>query len=124
MLLPASATKLAQIACEDLSFPVGSGLSGWVAAHRHTIVNSDPSLDFGERAAQLGFRSATSTPVFAFATVSAVLTVYMPTRGACSDRQARMIGMLAQEVGSELVRREQLHLQPRSSRSPHTFSAA
>jgi putative nucleotidyltransferase with HDIG domain len=124
MLLPASATKLAQIACEDLSFPVGSGLSGWVAAHRHTIVNSDPSLDFGERAAQLGFRSATSTPVFAFATVSAVLTVYMPTRGACSDRQARMIGMLAQEVGSELVRREQLHLQPRSNRSPHTFSAA
>ena len=123
MLLPASATKLAQIACEDLAFPVGSGLSGWVAAHRHTIVNSDPSLDFGDRAAQLGFRSATSTPVFAFATVSAVLTVYMPTRGACSDRQARMIGTLAQEVGSELVRREQL-LQTRASRSPHTFSAA
>jgi hypothetical protein len=116
-LLPASATKLAHIASENLSFPLGSGLSGWVAAHRHTIVNSDPSLDFGDRAAQLGFRSATSTPVFAFATVVAVLTVYVPQRGACSDRQVRFLGTLAQEIGSELVRREHLHVERGAGRA-------
>src|SRR5205085_2233617 len=84
-------------------FPLGSGLSGWVAAHRHTIVNSDASLDFPEEAIRLGFKSATSTPVFAFGTVAAVLTVYLPSRAACTDGVVRFIGMMAQEVGSQLV---------------------
>ena len=102
-LIPAATTSAAQVACESTLFPLGAGLSGWVAAHRHTIVNSDPSLDFRDRAVQLGFRSATSTPVFAFGTVAAVLTVYLPTRAACTDRVVRTIGMLAQEIGMELV---------------------
>jgi putative nucleotidyltransferase with HDIG domain len=106
VLIPAAATPLAQVACENAAFPIGSGLSGWVAAHRHTIVNSDPSLDFGDRAAQLGFQSATATPVFAFATVAAVLTVYLPQRGMFTDRVVRAIGTLAQEVGMEFVQRE------------------
>lgn len=105
-LIPAAVTESARSACENTMFPIGTGLSGWVAAHRHTIVNSDASLDFGDRAEQFGFRSATSTPVFAFGTVAAVLTVYLPHRGACSDRVVRIAGMLAQEVGMELVRRE------------------
>lgn len=102
-LIPAATTSSAQVACDSNLFPMGVGLSGWVAAHRHTIVNSDASLDFPDMAVQLGFRSATSTPVFAFGTVAAVLTVYLPSRAACTDRVVRTIGMLAQEVGMELV---------------------
>jgi hypothetical protein len=29
---------------------MGEGLSGWVAAHRQAIVNSEAALDLGERA--------------------------------------------------------------------------
>jgi hypothetical protein len=31
-----------------LRIPLGHRLSGWVAANRHTIVNSDPTLDLGD----------------------------------------------------------------------------
>lgn len=105
-LFPACTTPAAQVACSTNLFPIGTGLSGWVAAHRHTIVNSDASLDFPDEAMQLGFRSATSTPVFAFGTVAAVLTVYLPSRAACTDGVVRFIGLLAQEVAAALVMRE------------------
>ncbi|HTK28079.1 MAG TPA: HD domain-containing phosphohydrolase [Vicinamibacterales bacterium] len=119
LLLPAAATPLAQMACENTAFPIGTGLSGWVAANRHTIVNSDPSLDFGDRATQFGLQSATSTPVFAFATVAAVLTVYMPRRGAFSDRVVRTIGVLAQEVGMEFVNRDHPRVERSEERGAH-----
>lgn len=119
-LFPASTTPAAQVACGRNLFPLGTGLSGWVAAHRHTIVNSDASLDFPEEALELGFRSATSTPVFAFGTVAAVLTVYLPSRAACTDAVVRFIGLLAQEVAADLVsretRREQAAEQPHHAR--------
>jgi putative nucleotidyltransferase with HDIG domain len=119
-LFPASTTPAAQVACQRNLFPLGTGLSGWVAAHRHTIVNSDASLDFPEEALELGFRSATSTPVFAFGTVAAVLTVYLPSRAVCTDAVVRFIGLLAQEVAADLVsretRREQAPEQPRHAR--------
>jgi putative nucleotidyltransferase with HDIG domain len=84
----------------------GEGLSGWVAANRHTITNSDPGLDLGDKAGTLGLRSATSTPIFAFGTIVGVLTVYAPERAAFTDRHARLLGELAQEIGTELVRLE------------------
>jgi len=109
-ILRAIATPLIEGAIADLPYPVGQGLSGWVAANRHSIVNSDPGLDLGDQAALLGLHSAAATPVFAFGTVVAVLTVYMPERGAFSERQARIIGVLAQEIGNELVHLEALQL--------------
>lgn len=102
-LIPAAMTAAAEVACRNNQFPIGSGLSGWVAAHRHTIINSDASLDFPDMAERLGFQSATSTPVFAFGTVAAVLTVYLPSRAACTDAVVRFIGILAQDVGVDLV---------------------
>jgi putative nucleotidyltransferase with HDIG domain len=82
------------------------GLSAWVAANRHTIISSDPGLDLGDGAASLGLKSATATPVFAFGTVVAVLTVYTPERVTLTDRHGRLLGELAQEIGTELVRLE------------------
>ena len=50
---------------EDLRPRMGEGLSGWVAANRHTIVNSPPDLDLGDAAQHIGLRSAVSTIVHA-----------------------------------------------------------
>ena len=52
-------------ALDGLHIPLGSGLSGWVAAHRATIVNADPALDLGDRLTALSPcpASALSTPL-------------------------------------------------------------
>jgi putative nucleotidyltransferase with HDIG domain len=113
----AVATPVVESAIADTPLPVGKGLSGWVAANRHTIVNSDPGLDLGDAAPLLGLRSATATPVFAFGTVVAVLTLYNPDRGAFSERQVRIIGVLAQEIGTELVRIEHSNVERTSTRA-------
>jgi putative nucleotidyltransferase with HDIG domain len=128
MLVRVIATPLIEGAIADVLHPVGQGLSGWVAANRHSIVNSDPGLDLGEQATVLGLHSAAATPVFAFGTVVAVLTVYMPERGAFSERQARVIGVLAQEIGNELVHLEaqQYHKSPpvKAPAAPLPFAEA
>ena len=45
---------------KGLRVPIGQRLSGWVAANRQTIRNSDPVLDLGEsaRAMNLGLEAA------------------------------------------------------------------
>jgi putative nucleotidyltransferase with HDIG domain len=82
---------------------IGEGLSGWIAVNRHTIVNSDPALDFGDLAVHLGLRSCMSTPVFALGGVGAILAVYSHEPRAFSDADTRTIGRLAQEVGLALA---------------------
>ena len=50
---------------KGLKIPLGQRLSGWVAANRQTISNSDPSLDLGEvaRCTTPRLRSCLSTPL-------------------------------------------------------------
>lgn len=88
-----------------LNIRTGDGLAGWVAANRHTIANSDASLDLGDAATTLGLSVCTATPVFAFGALVAVLCVYAP--GKFTEDRVRTIGALAQEIGLELARHEQ-----------------
>ena len=99
----ACATARLQSVMKSLTLLMGEGLSGWVAANRHTMVNSEADLDLNDYAFDLGLRSATSTPVFAFGTVVAVLTAYLPQRAAFSHRQVRLLGLLAQDIGHGLA---------------------
>jgi len=87
-------------------FPIGAGLSGWVAAHRHTIVNSSADLDLGEAALARGFRACVSTPVFVLGDLAGVLTVYRKGEGAFTRDEVRLIGALAQRVGMNLAQAE------------------
>src|SRR5207237_4245636 len=63
---------------KDLRIPRGELLSGWVAANRQPIINSDPMLDLGEvaRAMSPPLRASLSTPAEARGEVLAVLTLY------------------------------------------------
>jgi hypothetical protein len=102
-LVPVYATPALTEAVETLDLRLGQGLSGWVAANRHTIVNSDPRLDFGDAAARLGLRSCMSTPVFALGTVVGVLSVYTDDPGGFSPEDVRNVGAIAQELALEFT---------------------
>jgi putative nucleotidyltransferase with HDIG domain len=65
----------------NLRISRGERLSGWVAANRQTILNSDPMLDLGEVSAQTTppLRTAISVPLVADSELLAVLTLYSAT---------------------------------------------
>ena len=117
-LVPAHATSAMWDAVEPLTFRVGDGLSGWVAANRYTIVNSDPDLDLGDAASQLGVRACTSTPVFAFGNLIGVVSVYLPRTRGFSDTDVRTVGTLAQDIGLEVTRYEAQLAEIRKARQP------
>jgi len=62
----------------DLRISRGDRLSGWVAANRQTIVNSDPALDLGDiaRAISPPLRASLSIPLEVASEVVGVLTLY------------------------------------------------
>jgi putative nucleotidyltransferase with HDIG domain len=119
----ACATPRLQTVVKSVSFLMGEGLSGWVAANRHTMVNSEADLDLNDYAIDLSLRSAASTPVFAFGTVAAVLTAYLPQRAAFSHRQVRLLGLLAQDIGHGLAREQAPQPEARPAR-PHLVAVS
>ena len=78
----------------------GQRLTGWVAANKQTIVNSDPVLDLGEAARSMRPRlqSCLSTPLLAGDQLIGVLTAYSTNRDAFSDEHRRLIEVIARQV--------------------------
>jgi GAF domain-containing protein len=62
----------------DLRIARGDRLSGWVAANRQTIINSDPVLDLGDLAHTVtpALRVSLSVPLEARGEILGVLTLY------------------------------------------------
>jgi putative nucleotidyltransferase with HDIG domain len=78
----------------------GQRLTGWVAANKQTIVNSDPVLDLGEAARSMKprLRSCLSTPLLAGEHLVGVLTAYSTNQDAFSDEHRRLIEVIARQV--------------------------
>ena len=91
---------------EGLRIPMGKGLSGWVAAHRATIANSDPALDLGNRVASLSPRpeSALSTPLLSGGELVGVLTLYAATREAFSEDHRTLVELAARQIAPAVAR--------------------
>ena len=69
----------------DARIPLGERLSGWVAAHTQTMVNSDARLDQDPQLAELHpLRSALAAPVVQNDRVVAVLSFYAEEQDAFS----------------------------------------
>ena len=85
---------------QGVRIPRGQRLTGWVAANKQTIVNSDPVLDLGEaaRAMKPRLRSCLSTPLVAGDQLVGVLTVYSTNQDAFSDEHRRVIEVIARQV--------------------------
>jgi diguanylate cyclase (GGDEF)-like protein/putative nucleotidyltransferase with HDIG domain len=87
-----------------LRIPRGQRLSGWVGAHRQTIRNSDPVLDFGESARSMAPRprSSLSTPLLSKADLVGVLTLYSSNRDGFSPDHERVIEIISRQVAPVL----------------------
>ena len=85
---------------------LGQRLSGWVAANRQTISNSDPTLDLGDlaRSPSLTLRSTLSTPLVAEDTLVGVLALYSSEENGFSEGHCRVIEMVAREIARTFKR--------------------
>ena len=78
------------------SIEIGQKLSGWVAAHRRTIVNSDAQLDLCDVVAgDIGPHSCLSTALCDGETVAGVLTVYRETAQPFTPGHAQSFELMA-----------------------------
>ncbi|MDQ3253521.1 MAG: HD domain-containing protein, partial [Acidobacteriota bacterium] len=83
-----------------LRIALGQRLSGWVAANRQSIRNSDAVLDLGDAARSISPRprSCLSTPLVAGHHLVGVLTLYSTAVNAFTDEHQRLIEQVAIEV--------------------------
>jgi putative nucleotidyltransferase with HDIG domain len=89
-----------------LRIPRGQRLTGWVAANRQSIANSDPVLDLGEIARSLRppLRSCLSAPLVSGSQLVGVLTVYSPLRDAFREDHRRILEIVARQVSQTIQR--------------------
>jgi putative nucleotidyltransferase with HDIG domain len=87
-----------------LAIPFGQRLTGWVAAQRATIVNSDAALDLGSVAMELSPvpRSCLSTALFIDDEIVGVLTVYSMSIEPFTDHHAAFVEVLAPRIARAL----------------------
>jgi diguanylate cyclase (GGDEF)-like protein/putative nucleotidyltransferase with HDIG domain len=90
--------ELSPLVC-DLQIPLGARLSGWVGAHRQTIINSDSALDLGDIVKSSGERPrfCLSTPLVSHDALVGVLSLYS-TSETFSDDHRRIIEAVARHI--------------------------
>jgi putative nucleotidyltransferase with HDIG domain len=83
---------------------IGEGLSGWVAAQRQVIVNSEAALDLGDRGRAIFPRleSCLSVPLVTGNAMVGTLTLYSPQRAAFTEEQSRVLQMIAPHVAQAI----------------------
>ena len=101
-LVAAHATGDNSAAVTGLRIGLGKRLSGWVAANRRTIRNSDPVLDFGDavRALSSRPRSSLSTPLLSDGVLLGVLSLYGNARDGFSDEHQRIVEVVAKQIST------------------------
>ena len=87
-----------------IHIPRGQRLSGWVAANKQTILNSDPVLDLGEiaRISRPRLKSCLSTPVIVAESLVGVLTVYSVHDEPFGEDHRRIFESVSRQVGDTL----------------------
>ncbi|HKV99082.1 MAG TPA: HD domain-containing phosphohydrolase [Vicinamibacterales bacterium] len=78
-LVPVACIGVGTSAIEDLKIPIGDRISGWAAAHKQVVVNSNAALELGPvaRTFSVPLRYALAVPIFSGSTPPiGVLTAY------------------------------------------------
>lgn len=83
---------------------LGERVSGWVAANRQSVVNSDPVLDFGDAARHFKprLRSCLSTPLLVGDSLVGVLSLYANVADVFTDDHRRIVETVARQVAPAL----------------------
>jgi GGDEF domain-containing protein len=91
---------------------MGQHLSGWVAANRQSIVNSDPSLDFGDAGRRFNprLRSCLSCPLISDAHLVGVLSLYSDAKDRFSEDHRRILEAVAGQIAHNFKRRGVMEL--------------
>ena len=89
-----------------LRIGLGQRLSGWVAANRQSIRNSDPALDLGDAARSMRPRprSCLSTPLLTGKNLAGVLTLYSTAQNAFTEEHQRLLEVVGRQVAESLMR--------------------
>ena len=89
---------------KGLRIALGSGVSGWVAATRQTILNVDAVLDLSEVGPSVTahLRSCLSTPVSAADVLFGVLTLYSEEPAPFTEEHHRVVAAVAHQIAERL----------------------
>jgi diguanylate cyclase (GGDEF)-like protein len=100
-----------------LKIPLGERSSGWVAANRQTILNSDPVLDLGEiaRTMQPRLRSCLGTPLVSEDRLVGVLALYSGARNAFTEDHRRIVEVISRQVSKTIDNAVDFDRQPPTS---------
>jgi len=103
-LVVADAFGPAAHALSGFSVDVGDRLTGWVAASRQPIVNSDASLDLGTRqdAITPPLLTCMSVPLMVGETLVGVLSLYSSEAEGFNDDRGRLIQMIAPHLAAAI----------------------
>jgi putative nucleotidyltransferase with HDIG domain len=87
-----------------LRIPRGERLSGWVAANKQSILNSDPVLDLGEIARGLRprLRNCLSTPLIQDAELVGVMSLYSADARGFTENHRRVAELVARQIAPSL----------------------
>jgi putative nucleotidyltransferase with HDIG domain len=87
-----------------MSVPVGERLTGWVAARRQPIINSDATLDLGARvdAVTPPLSRCISLPLMAGDTLVAVLTLYTAAPDGFTADHGRLVQIVAPHLATAI----------------------
>jgi len=104
-LLATFVSSPAHAAVKGMRIPLGEKLSGWVAANRRAIFNSDPALDLGEDLAvasgtRLG--SCLCVPLEADGTLLGALTLYAIQMQAFTEDHVALVKLVSSEIARRL----------------------
>jgi len=83
---------------------MGERLTGWVAAHRQPIVNSDAALDIGDRidAVTPSLLTCLSVPIVVGDTLVAVLSLYASSADTFDEDRGRLVQMVAPHIAGAM----------------------
>jgi putative nucleotidyltransferase with HDIG domain len=101
-LVVADAFGPAAASLRGLSVTMGERLTGWVAANRQCIANSDAALDLGPKAEAVSLQSCMSVPLLMGDSLVGVLSLYAPSANAFADDCGRLIQMVAPHISVAL----------------------
>jgi putative methionine-R-sulfoxide reductase with GAF domain len=93
-------------AIRGLRIGLGQRLSGWVAANRQTILNSDAALDLGDEVKSVSprLRTSLSTPLVFHDELIGVVTLYSNEQTAFDDQHQSAIDGVSHQI-AQIVKR-------------------
>jgi GAF domain-containing protein len=101
---------------------IGEGVSGWVAAQRQVIVNSQASLDLGRRAhGGLPLEQALSVPLITRESLVGTVTLY--SAATFSESQSRLLQVIAPHLAQVIWTASREHAAVHTSQSRHASGA-